>query len=129
MSTRNTTYSLPDRNWMAVLVVLGFIISSFFLPSRGLTPIVYNGSYDVVQFSHDSGSGVDVLIKEGKTSRNIHLPVRGKAKIKGFYKQYFSTASVQFTVFRRYIVPLVTSSVSEVSKPDYYNFLFRLTPF
>jgi hypothetical protein len=130
MKIRNTTYNLIDRKMTVILVVLSFIISSFFASASEHQVVSYGTLPEIARFSYDNAAKGGVAFDEGRTSRSIHLPVRGKAKVKGFYKQYFSSAAtVRFSLLRRYIAPLTTSSVATASRPDYYNFLFRLTPF
>lgn len=126
----NSTYNIADRKMAVVLVVMIFIISSFFATGVEPQPVNQRVLPETTQLSHSDLNEAHAIIKQDRASRSIRLLVRGKAKVKGFYKQYFSGVSaVGFSLFRQYLVPLTTSFTTTVSRPDYYNFLFRLTPF
>jgi hypothetical protein len=129
MKPMNAAYHFIDRKVMAAFVLCGIIITLFFATASRAEAASYCVMPEVAQFSHnttaDDGAAI---IKQDKTDRHVHLPTREKAKFKAFFS-LLPTAQPAVAYAAGNLPLTETEAIETVSKPAYYNFLFRYKPF
>lgn len=79
--------------------------------------------------SNQSQDGIGDEIRSCSSTINLHLLVRGKVKVKIFFKKYFNQSLQFINSFFAYKSVCYALQVRNALKPEYYSFLFRYKPF
>jgi len=125
MKSATIVYASAMHKLITVLL-LGFIVVSFISTSEQYPShtVQTDKEWFANQKSDNSVVGIDQSL-----SHNSDLLVRGKVKVKVFFKKFIS---IQKSVISTYVADDITSSLFFVLssvRPAYYSFLFRFTPF
>lgn len=119
-------YASAMRTLIAVLL-LGFITLSFISTSEQYPS--HAVQTDKEWFANPISDNSVEGIHQGSLSHNSDLLVRGKVKVKAFFKKFIS---IQRPEISTYFADGIATSLFFVLfsvRPAYYSFLFRLTPF
>lgn len=126
MKSATIVYASALRKLITVLL-LGFIVVSF-ISTREQYPS-HTVQTDKECFANQKSDNSVEVIHQSTLSPNSDLLVRGKVKVKVFFKKFIS---IQRPDISTYIADDTASSLFCVLlsvRPAYYSFLFRFTPF
>lgn len=126
MEFAGTAYTFLSRKLTAVLF-LGFILSFVSVNKAHSFP---NVTAENEWFcGHITADDPVEVINSGSPNHASDLLIRGKVKVKAFFKKTASDTQIEPRSYRVCTAVPTASAGLLTDRPGYYNFLFRYTPF